>query len=597
MANPYNRQFNEGESVTATLPGAVISKPGVNPFLKYVKAPQPPAQNPMELLPEGAVLLPEDSEPAHTEPRDPMALLPKGATLLPEEPAPKQDKQNPFAKYLTADYQAPAATQASAPSKQPDSEGWRQYLAGIARSVAQGATFNWADEIEAVARTMFGGDTAMTRAVIRDEIAKFQKRHPYVAMGAELAGAVAIPGAAGARAGARLAGAGAGLVRRAAAGGTMGAGEGALAGAGSAEGAVAGDDGSATARGAITGGGVGAIVGAAIPGAGHVVGRMLEGAGGKANRLLHDALRNDATLAGRTQTNATEHVRDAAARDVLQQPLTTGTRSEAVLGTLGEENVRRLAREAAESSVEAQAMARRHVESLEASRPGGAEFSHVYARPPVTSPLLDALVQSRPAVRAANAAAMRNLADMGVPTQPGSFSIQHIHQLDQNLRDQSQRLWSNRQTARAIAVDDARDQLRRIIANEAPELARIQARYAHGSEHIRRAPDATEVRATDPAASFARSALGAGVSLTMGHKTSALQRIAHWAVAGHSMSPRVAEALMEKLTTRARDAADFDRLMDAIDNMSAPKRSVYLAAALAADRSGAVAGNLERNSY
>ncbi|MGE4187376.1 MAG: hypothetical protein AB7E81_20530 [Hyphomicrobiaceae bacterium] len=447
-------------------------------------------------------------------------------------------------------------------------------------------------------RTMFGGDRELARARIRDEVERFRERHPYVALGSELAGAIAIPGAAGARVGARLAGAGAGFLRKAAAGGAIGVAEGALSGAGSVEGPLIGSDPTQTAIGAGTGAVVGGALGAAIPGAGHIVGRMFEGSSGKANRLIRDAMIDDATLAGRRQQRPTEIIRAAADRDVRLAP-TRGAPSEATLATLGGERVQGLAREASQQSIPAQAMARAHVDELRAARPGQKEFEKVYAAPPITSATLDALIANRPALKQARALALRNLSDLGVTPPSGAYSPQMLHEMDRALRDASTRLWQGGQSARATAVDSARQQLQGIIEKKMPALAAAQTRYAAGSELLRRAPQATDIsqRISDPAASAAKNILGAGLSLSMGHKASAMNRIMNWAMGNSAMSPNIAEAVMRILLTKARNTEAFERMLSDLDRMNAPRRSTYLASAIIADQAGKMAGGKTGQQY
>lgn len=524
------------------------------------------------------------------------------ASISPERPSPTADAAkprsqseaiNPFAKYANPEQshqgtqpppQEPAPAQPAA-----SNEGWDEYFKGIARSVAQGVTFNWADEIEAFARTAFGGDQEMARARIRDEIEKFQKRHPYLSTGAEIAGAIAVPGAAGMRAGAALAGRGAGLIRKATAGGAVGVTEGALAGAGAAQGHVTGDDGAATARGAGTGAVVGGVLGAALPGAGHIAGRMFEGAGTKANRLMREALEDDATLARRVQSRPTEHVRAAADRE-LNLAGVRGAPSEANLATVGGESVQALAREAAQTGVRPQAHARRYVDEVRAARPGDLEFQRAYSAAPISSRTLDNLIQNRPALRQADALARRNLTDMGItPPTGGNYSAQYLHELDRALRDASERQWRAGQSARATAVDSARASVQRIIQQRMPLLASAQARYAHGSEMLRRAPQSTDASRLrgDPAASAASNMLGLGANIAMGHKMSAMGKVMNWALSGgRRMDERTAEAVLEVLLTRARDQDAFRRIVDQIDNMDAPRRGAYLSAALASTWAG-----------
>lgn len=159
--------------------------------------------------------------------------------------------------------QAQMAQQApqQAQQQEPDSPG---YLSGLAREVAQGATFGWSDELEAMMR---GGDYEENLARIRAQQQQFKEQNPWSAGVGELAGAVAVPGVAAAKglhaaakAVPRAAKAITENVPRWARWGTVGAGEGALYGAGAAE----EDRLAGAAEGAALAGGVGAVAPKAI---------------------------------------------------------------------------------------------------------------------------------------------------------------------------------------------------------------------------------------------------------------------------------------------------------------------------------------------
>lgn len=132
---------------------------------------------------------------------------------------------------------------------------------GLARSALQGATFNFGDELEAGARALWEsrGEPTFTESYgrnvgqIRESLGAFREAHPALAFGAEMAGALAVPGVGAAGATARGATMGAKLAR----GVALGAGSGALAGAGAAEGGPA-ERGLGALGGAVVGGGVGA---------------------------------------------------------------------------------------------------------------------------------------------------------------------------------------------------------------------------------------------------------------------------------------------------------------------------------------------------
>lgn len=165
---------------------------------------------------------------------------------------------------------------------------------GLARSAAQGATFNFADEIEAATRALADVATGQGSfqesydrhiADIRSSIEAFRGERPGTAFAAEMAGGLAIPGLGTAGTVARGASTGARVARGLAAG----AGTGALAGAGAAEGGLA-----ERGAGAVPGAVVGAGIGAAVPGAAAGLGRVgrfwsrQRGAGAPTVRQLED---------------------------------------------------------------------------------------------------------------------------------------------------------------------------------------------------------------------------------------------------------------------------------------------------------------------
>lgn len=150
-------------------------------------------------------------------------------------------------------------------------EGLLSIAGDTARSVVQGLTFGFGEELEAAAKTGFGliGDYDKEVTKLRKDIEDFQKTNPALAIGGELVGGLAtalIPGVGVAGTAARTAG---GTGRAALRGAGTGAGYGAAYGAGTAEGDIG-----ERLTGAATGGAVGGVVGAGVP----VVGR-LAGAG------------------------------------------------------------------------------------------------------------------------------------------------------------------------------------------------------------------------------------------------------------------------------------------------------------------------------
>jgi hypothetical protein len=158
---------------------------------------------------------------------------------------------------------------------------------GAARSVGQGLSFQFGDEIEAGLRTGFGklGDYKGTRDKIRREQAEFADQYPGISIPAEIGGAivpsaaalVASGGAAAPGVAARMAPLGARVARAAAAGAASGA----VTGAGAAP--EMGDVPAAAGLGA----GVGTVVGGAVP----AVGAGLRALGSRTVDVLETPIR------------------------------------------------------------------------------------------------------------------------------------------------------------------------------------------------------------------------------------------------------------------------------------------------------------------
>lgn len=85
---------------------------------------------------------------------------------------------------------------------QEPTETTGEYAAGVGRSLGQGLTFGWGEELEAGIRAPF---SERSYDEIRDDIrksqGKFEEAHPYVSTAAELAGGLVLPGGAVARGG------------------------------------------------------------------------------------------------------------------------------------------------------------------------------------------------------------------------------------------------------------------------------------------------------------------------------------------------------------------------------------------------------------
>ena len=173
--------------------------------------------------------------------------------------------------------------------------------AEAARSVAQGVTFGFADEIEAALRSgsISGQEYEQIRDRLRSQQKQFQSDYPIIGGVTEVGGAVATP-MAGFRALGRAAPAvkeavtGTTLPQQAIRGGVTGAVTGGIAGAGTAEGDVSG--GATTSS--IIGGGLGATLPLAFRGAGTMIRNVLTASGigdqpTAASKLIADALKKD----------------------------------------------------------------------------------------------------------------------------------------------------------------------------------------------------------------------------------------------------------------------------------------------------------------
>lgn len=196
----------------------------------------------------------------------------------------------------------------------------------------QGATFGFADEINAGGAALTAGaNNALSKigltkgagynsrqaydAVMeaeREANARFAQEHPVQNVALQIAGGIMAPGAKG---GAKFIGKGRNLGQASLRSGAVGAMTGALYGAGTAEGGAAN-----RAKGAMTGGATGAVVGAATPGAirgAQFVGRRLGAGAVEAGSRVVQGLgmtsrEPTAQQVARASTRATEYVGDMA---------------------------------------------------------------------------------------------------------------------------------------------------------------------------------------------------------------------------------------------------------------------------------------------
>lgn len=169
------------------------------------------------------------------------------------------------------------------------------------RSAAQGATFGFADELEAAFRTgqISGEQYQALRDRLRQQQTQFRQDYPILGGGAEITGALAAPFAAfkylgKAAPAVQEAISGVTFPQQVVRGGATGAITGALTGAGTAEKDVTGG---ATTSG-IIGGGLGASVPLALRGAGSMIKNVLVASGigdqpTAASKLIADALKKD----------------------------------------------------------------------------------------------------------------------------------------------------------------------------------------------------------------------------------------------------------------------------------------------------------------
>lgn len=161
-----------------------------------------------------------------------------------------------------------SVTQPSTPRRAPLSTG--EKVAGTVRAAAQGASFGFGEEAEAVARSLASGRPYGEEVgALRQSMSRFREEYPKTAFAAEVGGGLVVPGLGAAKiaqTGVRGAKAVGAVSRSSAA-------QGALSGAGTAEGGV-------TERS--IGAGIGSAGGALL---GNVVGRGVEGVTAAISRL------------------------------------------------------------------------------------------------------------------------------------------------------------------------------------------------------------------------------------------------------------------------------------------------------------------------
>jgi hypothetical protein len=193
------------------------------------------------------------------------------------------------------------------------------------RSAAQGASFGFADELEAAVRSgaISGQEYEQIRNRLRSQQKQFQSDYPVIGGGLEIGGALAAPFAGfkmlGKAAPAiKEAVTGVTLPQQAVRGGVTGAVTGALGGAGTAE----QDTGSAAGTSGVIGGALGASVPLALRGAGKVIKNILVASGvgdqpTAASKLIADALKKDNLTPDEAQVILQEMERLNVPRPVL----------------------------------------------------------------------------------------------------------------------------------------------------------------------------------------------------------------------------------------------------------------------------------------
>jgi hypothetical protein len=198
------------------------------------------------------------------------------------------------------------------PAPEPDPAA-PSFLRGLSQQILQGVSFNFGDEaLGTLSGIMAGVGGQEGRNLYRTELEAFRAAHPAVSIGANIAGAAAMPVGAAPRV---LAWGVKSKTVAALIGGTFGA----LASAGEATGGLA-ERAPAAGAGAVVGGALGAVAPTAISLAGKGAAKVA-GAGAKllpagAKKVVTDwAARISSVLPGSPQRGAREHLREAIGLD------------------------------------------------------------------------------------------------------------------------------------------------------------------------------------------------------------------------------------------------------------------------------------------
>lgn len=527
---------------------------------------------------------------------DPASMLPPGFQVV-QPPADPVASLPPGFKVVD-DAAAPPPGGATAPAGD-----WGTYIKGLVRSAAQGATFNWADEIEAGARALGGGDRKMILARIRDEIDQFKKENPKAALAAELGGGFAVPGLGTMKAISSTMKA-APLLGRMAVAGTVAGAEGAVSGAGASEDETL----AGMAKDGMNAVPVSAGIGAVIPAAGvalksvgrNIAGMIPEGAPGigrltqgvRERQALEEterALRSDALNSGTSYAGHLGDIRREIAQDAHSQ---RGTGNASILsasentkigGARSGDNVAEIASDAARRSDEAQGTMRDYARTAENARPGDAEYQALYARGVASradSRAIGTLMTGNRQMRRIEALARDELQLRGPVPPPGRYSPELVDLIDRRIQksisegDNTDTLKTARNVLNALSS-------RAWPTNQAGHsLEDLKYRYGVGSDQARKAEKTFGTVDSRPAERVADEAVRAGSALAAGRPHLAAFGVGRTIMKVVRGDMNRGEALTRILTTRASNQDEMQRILNALENMPQSQRDRYIDAAI-----------------
>lgn len=194
------------------------------------------------------------------------------------------------------------------PAQQPPQgnpyDGWGQYGKDLARTIGQGVTLGFGDELTAAVRSGLGqGSYSDMLEQERGAIDRFAQENPGTALTAELAGGLALPGLGATGAVARAPG----ILAKVARSTAIGAGYGAAGGFASGEGGFSNRV-SKAGTGTLVGGGIGA----AIPAGQRLAGALFKGADRAATRVIDNEESARLYLADRLRAQGLDEAQIAA---------------------------------------------------------------------------------------------------------------------------------------------------------------------------------------------------------------------------------------------------------------------------------------------